>query len=175
MTLPNMGMGGLGDLPPDYGWFKPGGPSQPYASSSESYVRPWFFFGSATITAGTTSIFVQTNTLAGDFEGLLLGFDFYLSSEDYQTSPVSIVLTSANGTSGASYFDPLTGPVSRDGSMFFFPSPWGIPFRRDQSIGLQTKNNEAASIYAEGRICGISWPFGRRPKGVEAMFSPSGG
>lgn len=131
-------------------------------------VKPWFYFGSTTIASGSTSIFVSSN-LDSMSEGLLLGFDFYIQSEDYQTSPVTVVTFGANTTTGVPALEPLKGPVSRNGNMFFFPSPYGVFFRKDSIIGLQVKNNESSSQYVEGRICGISWSAGQRPAWVKSL------
>ena len=172
------GVGGLGELPYDYGRFISN--PKPSMSNTGSFgdAQPWFYFGSAVVSTTGTSVFVQTDNLSSDSEGLLIGFQFFIESEDYQTSPVSLISAGVNSTGGATaVFSPMKAPPTRgpNQDMFFFPFPWGVMFKRDQICGLSVKNNESSSIYVEGRICGVSWPFGSRPLFIRNTYGTGAG
>ena len=135
----------------------------------------WVKSGGAVVAAAAESIFVVQP--AGGFEGVLLGFDFWIESEDLATSPMKLVTIGQQTleTNSASLGDAIqsfSAPLTRNGNRFEFPHPYGIPIKSGQAIGLQWKNNEATAQYAWGVLFGIKWTQNQLA-GVSG--SPTGG
>lgn len=131
----------------------------------------WIATGSRRLTAGESYIFAwYPGPLS---EGVLMGLGFYLSSEDYRTSPVSVVRIALDTilNDATALGDPVPGmtftvPVSNDGSLVYMPDGWGVKIREGETIGLQVTNNEDGTgenyMYAEGRLAGVKWSRGAR-------------
>lgn len=122
---------------------------------AEAWVQP----GEAVIAAGAEAIFCSHDP---GFEGLVLGIDFAVESADLQTSPVKLVTVGAQALQGnaTALGDPVqtfTAPLTRNGSGFSWPFPWGLPIRQGRAIALQWQNNEAVSLQAHGTLWGIKW------------------
>ncbi len=142
------------------------------------YVYP----GGLQIASGATAVFCQSS-LGNMIEGEVVGIYFYLDSEDYQTSPVSLVFTSAQAgqsSAGLTYGNSQGGSpwpmqLGRDRDLFWFRSPWSIKFPQGSGVGLQVKNNETVPLYAEGIIAVAGWPIDASRDSQRALAAASQG
>lgn len=125
-------------------------------------------FGSATLAAGATKIFCSFNPGNG-MEGLVMGLAFYAEPEDYQTSPVSLVVVggdalAANADTPGEAIEVFTGPLTRDVTTpFYYPTPFGRYFEPGQAVGLQWTNREASgTYYVSGSLIVATWAVSAR-------------
>lgn len=138
----------------------------------------------APVASGATKIFAAYSFGSGD-EGLVFGIGFFLDSNAYATSPISLVSVGADAYVANSAnvtgepLDTYYAPVSRSGNdILFFPYPFGYRFDAGQTVGLQITNNEAVSLYCEGRLMIAYWNAAARKQAqanLEAQgFAPWG-
>jgi hypothetical protein len=137
------------------------------------------YTGSAVVAAGASSVFCKT-ALGNGVGGAIVGIYFYLDSEDYQTSPVSLVQFGAQGTGQQTSASSLGGSpwnvqLGRDRQPFLVPTPFSIPFGNSMGAGLQVTNNEAVPVYVEGILVVTAWPVDARREAQDEIDRSSGG
>ncbi len=121
---------------------------------------------SVVVAAGATKIFTIHNP--NGREGVLLNLNFFFDSEDYATSPVSLVLVGAtqfaanSATTGQAVVTPFTAPVTLDGSPLNLTSIGGVWIPQGKAIGLQITNGETTPFMAWGFLDGITWSADQR-------------
>src|SRR5262245_32505118 len=87
-------------------------------ASLAEIVTPFLYADGAVVAPGVVAPFVQTS-LGEGIEGIVLGLNFLVDSEDYKTSPVSLVKLTAQASgatvagSSIAGMGPFRAPVAR--------------------------------------------------------------